>query len=117
MRFGAECPCEDGPVAASLYQLADGVQWKPFRSLLETESSSAGYRTGQLEHSEQWVGSAWRSAQAKGEGPEGLDPLGGKSAWARNCGARWAKACIHAGLRVVHLCDRSWLVQQEERHA
>ena len=43
--------------------------------------------------------------------------LGGKSGCARHCGARWAKACIHAGLRMVHSCGRREPVQQEERHA
>ena len=42
--------------------------------------------------------------------------LGGKSALAHYCGARWAKARIHAGLRVVHSCGSRWLVQQEDRH-
>jgi hypothetical protein len=42
--------------------------------------------------------------------------LGGKSALARDCGARWAKASIYAGLRMVHSCGGSYPVQQEERH-
>lgn len=42
--------------------------------------------------------------------------LGGKSALARNCGARWAEACIHAGLGVVRSCGKSSLMQQEKRH-